>query len=178
MSLFPIRRLDAPSDTQVSELAELLVDTVADDVSVSFLHPLSHDRAIAFWRGVADDVRAGKRALLVAEDREGICGTVQLGLAMLENQPHGAAVSKLLVHSRARRQGLGEALMRRAEAVAVECGKTLLLLNTATEEAQRLYERLGWKRAGVIPGFSLAPRGRTLRDSTMYYRELGATEAR
>jgi GNAT superfamily N-acetyltransferase len=98
---------------------------------------------------------------------------VQLALDQPENQPHRADLSKMLVHRRARRQGLGAALMRAAEATARECGKTLLVLDTVTgREAERLYQRLGWERVGVIPGYALLPQG-GLCDTTVYYRNLG-----
>ena len=115
---------------------------------------------------------AGERALLVAEDTRGVCGTVQLVLDQPENQPHRAELSKMLVHRRARRQGLGAALMRAAEATARECGKTLLVLDTASADAERLYERMGWERVGVIPGYALLPQG-GLCGATVFYRNLG-----
>ena len=167
-----LRRLHALDDAQIDELAGVLIDCVEGGASVSFMHPLPHDRAAAFWRRVGQDVAAGERALLVAEDARGLCGTVQLVLDQPENQPHRADLSKLLVHHRARRQGMGEALMRAAEATARECGKTLLVLDTANDEAERLYERLGWERVGVIPGYALLPHG-GLCGTTVYYRNLG-----
>jgi ribosomal protein S18 acetylase RimI-like enzyme len=166
-----LRRLHALDDAQIDELADVLIDCVEGGASVSFMHPLPRDRAVAFWRGVGQDVAAGERALLVAEDTRGLCGTVQLVLDQPENQPHRADLAKLLVHPRARRQGLGEALMRAAEATARECGKTLLVLDTASDEAERLYERLGWERVGVIPGYALLPHG-GLCGTTVYYRNL------
>ena len=171
-STWSVRRLNALDDMQVSELADLLIDCVEGGASVSFMHPLSRDRAVAFWRRVAQGVAAGERALLVAEDARGLCGTVQLVLDQPENQPHRAELSKMLVHRRARRQGLGAALMRAAEAAARDCGKTLLVLDTANGEAERLYERLGWTRVGVIPGYAFLPQG-GLCGTTVYYRNLG-----
>ena len=167
-----LRRVHALDDAQIDELVGVLIDCVEGDASVSFMHPLTRDRAVAFWRRVAQGVAAGERALLVAEDARGLCGTVQLVLDQPENQPHRADLSKLLVHRRARRQGLGEALMRAAEATARECGKTLLVLDTASGEAERLYERLGWERVGVVPGYALLPHG-GLCGTTVYYRNLG-----
>ena len=167
-----LRRLPAVTDTQIAELADVLVDCVEGDASVSFMHPLTHERAAGFWRGVAQGVAAGERALLVAEDAQGICGTVQLVLAQAENQPHRADLAKMLVHRRCRRQGLGEALMRAAESMARDCGKTLLVLDTVTgDNGERLYQRLGWQRVGVIPGYALLPRG-GLVGTTVFYREL------
>jgi GNAT superfamily N-acetyltransferase len=167
-----VRRLHAVDDAQIAALAGVLIDCVEGGASVSFMHPLSRDRAVAFWRRVAQGVAAGERALLVAEDAQGLCGTVQLMLDQPENQPHRAELLKMLVHRRARRHGMGAALMRAAEATARECGKTLLVLDTASGDAERLYERQGWVRVGVIPDYALLPHG-GLCGTTVYYRNLG-----
>lgn len=170
-----VRRLHSLSDAHVRELAELLVDCVDGGASVSFMHPLSPAKAGEFWGRVAAEVSQGRRALLVAEDAEGIAGTVQLILDQPENQPHRADLSKMLVHRRARRRGLGEALLRAAESLARECGKSLLVLDTASGDAERLYARLGWQRSGVIPGYALWPRG-GLCDTTVFFRILADSE--
>ena len=168
-----VRRLHAVSDTELAALSLVLIDCVDGGSSVSFMHPLTPERADAFWRKVAADVAAGARALLVAEDDAGICGTVQLVLDMPENQPHRAELVKMLVHRRARRRGLGEVLMRAAESMALECGRTLLVLDAVTGDAgERLYTRLGWTRVGVIPRYALMPDG-TVCAPTVFYRDLG-----
>jgi GNAT superfamily N-acetyltransferase len=160
-------------DAQVDELAGLLIDCVEGGASVSFMHPLTRDRAAAFWRRVAHGVAAGERVLVVAEDARGLCGTVQLVLEQPENQPHRADLAKMLVHRRARRQGLGAALLRAAEAEARACGKTLLVLDAVTGgDGARLYERMGWVRVGDIPNYALMPRGEPC-STTVYYRDLG-----
>jgi GNAT superfamily N-acetyltransferase len=167
-----LRRLTAVDDNQIDELANVLIDCVEGGASVSFMYPLSRESAVSFWRRVAKGVAAGERVLLVAEDGQGFCGTVQLIFDLPENQPHRADLAKMLVHRRARRQGLGAALMQAAEATARECGKTLLVLDAVTGgDAARLYERLGWRRVGDIPGYALFPRG-GLCSSTYYYRIL------
>lgn len=167
-----IRRLHDVDDDQVAELADVLIDCIDGDAGVSFLHPLAPERAQAFWRDVADDVSKGARVLLVAEDEVGIVGTVQLVLAQPENQPHRADLSKMLVHRRGRRRGLGAALVVAAEQTARDCGKTLVVLDTNTgSDAERLYERMGWVRVGEIPGFSVQPRG-GLRATTVFYKTL------
>ena len=167
-----IRRLHAVTDAQITALAELLVDCVEGGASVSFMQPMTHERATRFWATVAAGVAAGERALLVAEDAGGICGTVQLILNLPENQPHRADLAKMLVHSRARRRGLGEALMRAAESMAQDCARTLLVLDAVTGgDAERLYERLGWQRVGVIPDFALFPDGRMCA-TTFFYRRI------
>jgi GNAT superfamily N-acetyltransferase len=171
-SAWSLRRLYTVDTAQIDALAAVLIDCVEGGASVSFMHPLAHERAVAFWRRVSQGVAAGERALLVAEDAQGLCGTVQLVLEQPENQPHRADLSKLLVHRRARRQGLGAALVRAAECTAREGGRTLLVLDAVTGgDAARLYERLGWIRVGDIPGYALFPRG-GLCSTTVYYRDL------
>jgi GNAT superfamily N-acetyltransferase len=171
-----LRRLHTVTEKQLGELTDVLVDCVEGGASVSFMLPLNRERATAFWRTVADDVSSGRRALMIAEDEEGICGTVQLLLAQPENQPHRADLAKMLVHRRGRRRGIGVALMRAAESMARECGKTLLVLDTVTGgDAERLYPRLGWERVGVIPEYALMPDGKPC-STTVFYRRLDGTE--
>jgi GNAT superfamily N-acetyltransferase len=167
-----IHRLHTVTEAQISGLATALIDCVEGGASVSFMDPLCRDRAVSFWRSVANEVAVGKRALLIAEDPAGVCGTVQLIFAQPENQPHRADVVKMLVHRRARRQGLGSALMRAAEETARACGKTLLVLDTVTGgDAERLYQRLGWQRVGIIPNYALLPKG-GFCSTTVFYREV------
>ena len=171
MSMPRVRRLHQPSSGDIDGLTQVLVDCVEGGASVSFMHPLTPHRARAFWQRVADEVARGERALLVADDAAGIAGTVQLVLAQPENQPHRADLAKMLVHRRARQQGLGAALLAAAEQTARDCGKTLLVLDTASAEAERLYARAGWQRCGMVPGFALLPRG-GLCATTFFYRDL------
>ena len=163
------------ADEHVASLADILLDCVAGGASVSFMAPLSRERAQAFWRAVAKGVADGQRALLVAEDRVTLQlqGTVQVILEQPENQPHRADIAKMLVHRRARRRGLAAALMRAAEATARAAGKSLLVLDTATgSDAERLYQRMGWTAVGIIPGYALWPDGRSCA-TTYYYKSLG-----
>lgn len=172
MTAVRIRRLPALSEKEVAQLADVLVDCVDGGASVSFMHPLVPAKAAAFWRDVGRDVAAGRRLLLVAEDETGIVGTVQVILDLPENQPHRGDVAKMLVHRRARRRGIGAALMRAAEDCARAAGKTLLVLDTVTGgDAERLYARIGWSLAGVVPGYALWPRG-GLCATSFYYRRL------
>jgi GNAT superfamily N-acetyltransferase len=166
-----IRRVSSVTDVDIEGLARVLVDCVADGASVSFMSPLSIERASAFWRRVATRVACQGSALLVGEDDGGIVGTVQLTLDLPENQPHRADVSKMLVHRRARRQGVGAALLREAEKLARDLGKSLLVLDTASAEAARLYAKLGWVRVGVIPDYALLPGGGFCA-TTLFYRRL------
>jgi GNAT superfamily N-acetyltransferase len=168
-----LRRLHTVTDAEIGQLADVMIDCVEGGSSIGFMAPLTRERATAFWRRVAQGVHAGLRALLVAEDAHGVCGTVQLSFDLPENQPHRADVAKMLVHRRARRQGIAAALMRAAEDTAIECGRTLLVLDTVTgTTADRLYTRLGWTRVGEIPGFALMPDGAPC-PTTFFYRRLG-----
>ena len=169
-----VRRLTTVTAAQQQALADVLIDCVAGGASVSFLHPLSVNKALAFWQRVADGVAQGERALLVAEDAHGIVGTVQLVWDLPENQPHRADLAKMLVHRRGRRQGVGEALMRAAESAARAQGKTLLMLDTTVGmDAERLYTRLGWVRYGEVPGHALLAHG-GWSDTAFFYRALTA----
>jgi GNAT superfamily N-acetyltransferase len=133
--------------------------------------PISRVTADSFWRDVAAGVAAGDRIVLVAEDATGIIGTVQIIFAQPENQPHRADIAKMLVHRRARRRGVGAAILAAAEDAAGAAGKTLLVLDTASGDAERLYEKLGWQRCGIIPGYALLPQG-GFCDTTFLYRML------
>lgn len=167
-----IRRLHQVSESELQALADILLDAVESGASVSFMSPLSRGRALAFWQRVADGTANGERALLVAEDDSGLLGTVQLILDQPENQPHRADLAKMLVLRCARKRGIGEALMRAAEQAAKDAGKTLLVLDTASADAERLYERCGWTRCGVVPKYALLPQGGYC-DTTYFYRMLG-----
>jgi GNAT superfamily N-acetyltransferase len=169
---FVIRRVSHVDAATLQGLAGILVDCVDGGASVGFMEPLPTQTVDAFWQRVATGVANGERALLVAEDSEGPVGTVHLILAQPDNQPHRADLSKMLVHRRARRRGVAAALMRAAETLARDCGKSLLVLDTETGgDAERLYTRLGWTRCGVLPNFALLPRGGYC-DTTFFYRAL------
>jgi GNAT superfamily N-acetyltransferase len=170
-----VERLRALEPRHIESLADVLLDCVEGFASIGFMLPLSRERAAGFWRDVAVEVESGRRAMLVAYDETGLCGTVQVVLAQPDNQPHRGDVTKMLVHRRARRRGIGAALMKAAEAAAIESGKTLLVLDTASDAAERLYERSGWTRVGTIPGYALLPQG-GLCDTVVFYRHLDSPE--
>ncbi len=169
-----VRRVGASeAAARVEGLADVLIDCVEGGASVSFMLPLPREKAVAFWRGVAAGVARGERVLLVAEDGEGqLLGTVQLVMAMPENQPHRADIAKMLVHRKARRRGVAQRLMAAVEDEARKEGKTVLVLDTVTGgDAERLYERAGWQRVGVIPQYALLPTGEPCA-TTVFYKHL------
>jgi len=155
-----IRRLESLGEREIGELSDVLIDCVEGGASVSFMLPMSRAKAQGYWRSAAASVARGELLLLAAEEVAGaMVGTVQVRLAQPENQPHRAELTKMLVHRRARRRGVGAALLAAAERAALGAGRTLLVLDTASEDAQRLYTRHGWQRCGQIPHYALWPDG-------------------
>ncbi len=170
-----IRTLDTLGERQIRELGDVLIDCVDGGASVSFLWPMTRQKADAFWSDVAARVARGERRVLIAEtDSGGIVGTVQIALDSPENQPHRGDLAKMLVHRRARGLGIGRALLQAAEGEARRRGKTLLILDTVTGgAAERLYSWQGWRRCGKIPGYALWPDGRPCA-TTVYYKDLSS----
>ena len=155
-----IRRLQSIGDREIEGLSDVLIDCVEGGASVSFMLPMTRAKADTFWRGVSASVARGERVVLAAEDTDGtIIGTAQVILAQPENQPHRGDLAKMLVHRRARRRGIGGLLLAAAEQSALEAGKPLLVLDTASADAERLYARQGWQRCGVVPDYALLPDG-------------------
>ena len=153
-------------------LAKVLVDCVEGGASVSFMAPFSLSEAESFYRGVLEEVEHGRRILLAAFQGTELVGTVQVLTAMPPNQPHRGEIAKMLVRRSARGQGIGARLMESAEDAAREAGKTLLTLDTVTgREGERLYTRMGWTKAGVIPNYALYPDG-TPCATTLFWKEL------
>ncbi|HMN86293.1 MAG TPA: GNAT family N-acetyltransferase [Bauldia sp.] len=154
-------------------LVDLLVDAVEDGASVNFVWPMTRRKAEAWWDGALASHARGERLILVAGEGAMVDGSVQLVPAPQENQPFRADVAKLLVHSRARRRGLGAALMRAAEEEARRMGRTLLTLDTETaSDAERLYLRLGWTLFGHVPGYALRADGSEPGMVSFFYKAL------
>jgi GNAT superfamily N-acetyltransferase len=169
-----VRRVGASEAAAcVEQLANVLIACVEGGASVGFMLPLPRERALEFWRRVADGVVRGERVLLVAEDANGrMVGTVQLITAMPDNQPHRADVSKMLVHPGARRQGVAQRLMAALDDEARKEGRTVLVLDTVTgSDAERLYRRAGWQRVGDIPKYAMMPDG-TFCSTTYFFKHL------
>jgi GNAT superfamily N-acetyltransferase len=167
-----VRSLQKVQEHELQALSDVLIDCVEGGASVSFMWPMTRDKALAFWRDVAASAARGERIVLAAYDRTGtIVGTAQVVFAQPENQPHRADVAKMLVHRRARRLGVGAALLAAAESHAVSSGKTLLVLDTASPDAERLYARQGWQLCGRIPDYALMPDG-ALFATTVFFKSL------
>ena len=167
-----VRHLDPIEPRDLDGLCEVLLDCVDGGASVSFMHPLTFERAHAFWSDVAASAARGERAVFAAFDAAGsIVGTAQVVWAQPENQPHRGDVAKMLVHRRARRLGVGAALLEAAERHALAAGRTVLVLDTASPDAERLYTRAGWTRVGEIPSYALLPDG-TPCATTIFFKVL------
>ena len=167
-----IRCLQTLGDREIHELSDVLIDCVEGGASVSFMLPMSRAKAEAYWRSTSASVARGERMVLAAEDAAStIVGTVQVILDQPENQPHRGDVAKMLVLRRVRRQGVGAALLAAAEQSALSAGKTLLVLDTASGDAERLYSRHGWQRCGQIPNYALWPDGKPCA-TTIFFKSL------
>jgi len=168
-----IRLLDAAeARAAIPDLCDVLADCVNGGASVGFMQPYTSADAEPYWQGVADAVASGATLLLVAESEGRAVGTVQVGAAQMPNQPHRGDLKKLLVHRSARGKGLARLLMDAAEREAAACGKTILVLDTATgSDAEAIYPRLGWERVGVIPDYALWPEG-GLCATTLFYKRV------
>jgi GNAT superfamily N-acetyltransferase len=166
-----IRCLREIGEREIEGLSNVLIDCVEGGASVSFMLPMTRQKADTFWRSAAASVGRGERLVLVAEDETGsIVGTVSVILNLPENQPHRGDVAKMLVHRSARRRGLGGQLLAAAEAAARDAGKSLLVLDTVTgADGERLYSRHGWQVCGVIPDYALWPEGRFC-GTTVFYK--------
>jgi ribosomal protein S18 acetylase RimI-like enzyme len=172
MSSIEIKALTQTAETHAM-LVDMLIETVAAGGSVSFMHPLAPDAAGAFWSKSLKAAARGERALLGAWDGEALVGTVTLLLDCPPNQPHRAEIAKLMTRVDHRGKGVATRLMRAVESLAVEKGRTLLVLDTATEEgASGFYERLGFTFAGEIPDYALKPHG-GLTGTLIYWKRIG-----
>ena len=170
-----IRALDAAeAEARLDELSDILVDAVARGASVNFMAGFSHAAGREFWRNQLPGIRNGEKRLFVGDDGERLVATAMLSFAHQPNAPHRAEIGKMLVHSSARRQGLGRRLLMAVEAAAREAGRTLMLLDTETGSAgDLLYRSCGWTEIGRVPDHAFRPDGR-LAATTMFYKNLGS----
>ena len=161
-----------PAEAALDRLTDLLIDAVESGASVGFLPPLSRDEAEGYWREVVQEIRAGKRLLLVASHDGILTGSVQLELASKPNGAHRAEVQKLMVHTRKRNLGFGRALMLEIEKVAAARHRSLLLLDTRHgDTAEKLYLKMGYTLAGSVPGYARSAGGE-LHTTSMLYKKL------
>ena len=152
----------------------MLTEVVANGGSVGFMHPVEPERAKAFWDGALAAADLKQRLVLGAWDGELLVGTVTLLLDSPPNQPHRAEIAKMMTRPSHRGRGIASTLMRTAEDLARQHGRTLLVLDTAADEgASGLYERLGFTLTGEIPDYALKPHG-GLTATKIYWKKIGA----
>ena len=169
---FEIEILSRQSNV-VDELADLIIEVVANGGSVSFMHPLSKKTAMAFWENSLAAADRGERIVLGARENGKLISTVTLLLNCPENQPHRAEIAKLMTSISKRGKGVARALVTEAEQIAIKKGRTLLNLDTAADEgAAGFYESLGFHKTGVIPDYALKPHG-GLTDTIIYWKKIG-----
>jgi GNAT superfamily N-acetyltransferase len=161
-------------ERHIQQLSDVLIDCVEGGDSIGFMLPIARSTAELFWKTAADSAARGERVIIVAENEEGaIVGTVSVVWAQQQNQPHRGEVAKMQVHRCARRRGIGAMLLEEAERVAAQAGRTVLVLDTASADAERLYARHGWQLCGVIPNYALMPGGLMCK-TTVFYKQVGA----
>jgi hypothetical protein len=61
-----VRRLQTIGDEEIRGLSDVLIDCVEGGASVSFMHPMTREKAETFWRGVAESAARGERAIIAA----------------------------------------------------------------------------------------------------------------
>jgi GNAT superfamily N-acetyltransferase len=168
-----IEELDAAGVEQhLDALASLLLDAHDSGMALGLAAPLSLDGARAAYADAAARLAPGERVLLAAFADGRVVGAVQLDRAEAGNGRHRAEVRRLVVRADRRGAGVGRTLMEAIVDVARGLGLRLLWLSTHTDtDADRIYERLGWTRAGVIPDYAVLPNGE-LSGNSFYYLQL------
>ena len=161
-------------EENVDELAKLMQACVHAGASINFIMPFPIDESLDFWRRkVQPALNDGSRVLLVARHEGRIAGSVQLDCDTPPNQPHRAEITKLMVHPDVRRRGVARTLMREVEAIALQRGRNLITLDTRTgDSAEPLYASLGYKTAGIIPGYCRDTHEERLEATTIMHKDL------
>jgi GNAT superfamily N-acetyltransferase len=161
----------APPEFEERAFIELLKDSVDSGASVGFLAPLPAQEGGDYWRGVRSELAEG-RVLFGAFVEGKLVGSAQLAPVARPNARHRAEVQKLMVLRRYRGRGIAKALMAAVERKAAELGRWLLVLDTVpAQPAEKLYERLGYVRAGVVPDYAEKSSG-GFDPTVIFYKQL------
>ncbi|HNB26427.1 MAG TPA: GNAT family N-acetyltransferase [Alphaproteobacteria bacterium] len=165
----------AELEAHIATFAALLKACVEDGASIGFVLPFSLAEAESYWRKkVLPGLGSGGLVLLVARQGDRIVGTVQLDHDTFPNQRHRGEVRKLMVHPKARRRGIATLLMQAVEKRAAMLGRSLITLDTRTGDgAEPLYLSLGYRVAGMIPGYCRDNIAERYDPTTIMYKPLG-----
>jgi len=151
---------------------ELLREVVNGGTSMGFLAPLSPGDGMDYWLSLRPELNAGKRVLLGAFVGNRLVGSGQLAFSQWQNAKHRAELQKLFVAKAVRGRGVGRALMSALHEKARQHGRSLVVLNThRVSGAQEFYEELGYRVAGVVPGWTVGRIGERY-DTVLMYQEL------
>lgn len=151
------------------DLVELFVETVNAGSPLGFLVPISRQVARDYWISLIPELEGGSRLILIAFRAGVVVGSGQLSLSQRSNSPHRAELEKVFVERASRGQGVGRSLMHALHCVAQQNGRTLICLSTRRgEPAEDFYKALGYREAGVIPGWTMGPEGERFDHVTLY----------
>ena len=169
-----VRQVNAESFAYYRQgLEELLLDGVDHGASVGFMADLDEAQARDYFTGVQASIEDASLLLWVVLRDERVVASVQLALCQKANGRHRAEVQKLLVHSHARRHGLGQQLMRTLEQAAHQQRRGLLYLDTeAGSPAEAFYQALHYTKVGELPDYCQSPDGR-YSPTAIYFKTLG-----
>ncbi len=158
-------------------LAALLVETVAANGSVGFMHPLDIADARAFWHGALQSAARGERIVLCARDGDRLLATGSLLLVAAPSQPHRAELTKVMVTASARCHGVGTALVAALERTARAQGRRLITLDASLVDGPvAFYRGLDYRTAGDIPDYAYKPLG-GLAPTRVLWKLLDARDA-
>ncbi len=155
-------------EEHLDELSELLIKVVEDGASIGFLPPISNLEAKKYW----ETILSPEVFLLGAKLNNQIVGSVQVQLSTKPNGSHRAEIAKLMTHPDYRRNGIGRSLMQRAEEIAKQKNRSLLILDTREgDPSNKLYISLGYIQAGRIPNYAKSANGE-LSATIFYYKNI------
>lgn len=156
------------------ELANLLLDAVSHGASVGYRNSLTRDGAENEIHDLGPALEKNELLLWIARDKAGVVGSVQLSLCQKPNGRNRGEIQKLLVHSQARRQGVGKSLLMALERTAYQIERGLLYLDTQSgSPAEAFYRAGGYRCLGELPDYACTPDG-YYHSTVIYYKRLFA----
>ena len=159
-------------EDRIPDLIGLLADSVSRGASLGFIPPLTYRDAETYWRSLAPELQAGSRLLLGTFVEGQLVGSAQLAFPAWPNARHRVEIQKVFVAAEVRGRGIGRSLMTALHEAARQRGRCLIVLGTRRGgPAERFYRQLGYREAGVIPGYTTDAVGER-HDHLSMYRQL------